>query len=63
MSPRRYTHGFGFVCQRKDGYCVATIVGGKRIMSYHKTERDAQQRVNDTLCEYQLGSFADGGRP
>ncbi len=46
----------GSVYRRKDGYwCAAITVGGKRLVRYARTRKEAEERLIDLLTETRLG--------
>ena len=49
----------GSVYQRGDGYWVASIrVGGKKVVRYGRTERDATRKLHELLKQYHRGTLA-----
>jgi integrase len=49
----------GSVYKRKDGYwCAALTVGGRRIVRYATSRREAEQKLADLLVEARLGRLA-----
>lgn len=58
MPRGKNANGLGSVYQRNDGYWVSSVsINGRRVVSYSKTKKEAQQKLNDALRQHQLGQL------